>query len=242
MNERLTPLDPQGAHGIEHLLGCNGAKTNPETVSLNPIRPVVEMSMGGHARIFDSVNEKVGYQVFSLGVGLSAHIDEWVISYGNHQAPANADLVFDLNHSLRIIALSYMVHIESPGVGPVLDGCCYRVSLHLTRGGQYVPFWNATHGIRTDPGHANSQEYQYPGDWMSELNNGVAGYSHRWGSSNQIRCPIIPPTWGVQMDLNTICLPPPDGGHWTFPQDSYAYIWILAQQVPVGAPIPSYWE
>jgi len=253
MPERNTPLDPKGAHGIEHLLGVNGIRTNPDSIVLDPIRPVVEMSMGGHARIFDLPNELYNYQVISLGAGASSHVGEWIISYGNHQAIANADMVFNLNHSLRIIAVHYMVHIhKDAGGGSTLNNRSFRVDLKLERGAQEVSFWTATHDIALKAGDPFSMHFHYPGDWGSNMQyvwdandqelDECPIPAHFLGSQNQIRCPIIPPSWGVKLHLNTNCLEAPDVGHWSFPVNSYAYVWILAQQVPIGAPIPGYWE
>jgi len=247
MQERLTPLDPQGAHGIEHLLGVNGAKNNPDYIDLNPIRPVIDMSMGGHARIWDPTNERYNYQTIGLGIGASAHVEEWIVSYGNHQAAGNADMVYDLNHSLRIIAIDYQVHIQD--IGGVLDGRTYQIQLVLQRGVDYVSFYKSTHGLWNIAGDANSRYFNYHGDYIYESNwsqtvdqTDEARQSHRWGSDNQIRCPIIPATWGVKCYANVISAGALDPGHWFFPIESTVFVRILAQQVPHGAPIPGFWE
>ena len=243
MNERLTPLDPQGAHGIEHLLGVNGSKTNPECIELNPIRPVIDMSMGSHARIWDPTNERYNYQTFSLGIGASAHVEEWIISYGNHQVVGNTDMVYDLDHSLRIIAIDYQVHIQD--IGGALDGRTYQIQLVLQRGINYVSVWKATHSLHNIAADPNSRYFNYHGEFTHETNwfDGESVHeSHRWGSENQIRCPIIPATWGLKCYANVISAGALDPGHWFFPVESTVFVRILAQQVPHGAPIPGYWE
>jgi hypothetical protein len=248
MQERRTTIDPQGKHGMEHLLGINSAQINPDYVNLSTVQPVVDMSMQGHARIYDPDNERYNIQTVSLGGGAAGVVAEWIISHGNHQAAGNDDLVYDINHTLRIIALWYMVHIEDTQA--LLQGRSYRIDLQIERGamGQYVPFWTAQHGITSLIGNPNSQYYHFPGDWLYEpadyldINGDIAHFAvHRWGSGNHVPCPIVPPTWGVKIQAS-VCSPfPPDVGVWTFPVNSFIYIRVLAQQVPHGAPIPAYW-
>jgi hypothetical protein len=245
MQERRTTIDPQGKHGMEHLLGINSAQINPDYVNLSTVQPVVDMAMQGHARIYDPDNERYNIQTVSLGGGAAGVVSEWIISHGNHQSAGNDDLVYDINHTLRIIAIWYMVHINDNALP--LDGRSYRIDLQFERGsmGEYVPFWTAQHGITSVPNRPNSQYYHFPGDWFYEQNSVTTDndyiYVHRWGSGNHIPCPIVPPTWGVKIQAS-VCSPnPPDAAVWTFPANSFVYIRILAQQVPHGAPIPAYW-
>lgn len=238
-----TPIDPQGAHGLEHVLGIQGIKINPDQADLQTITPVIDMGMSGHARIYDPTNILYNYQSVDLGDGTASSIDEWIISHQNHQAPLDADMIYRQGFTLRIIAIWYLAHIHDPQNS--LEGRTYRIYLTIERGvlGEHVPIWSATHGIFNSPAHG--QQYNYPGDWynrFSFLNADTdSAFIARWGSSNQIRAPIVPPEWGMKIHLYTNCMPVPAANYFAFPVQSFVNIYVLAQQVPHGAPIPQYW-
>lgn len=248
MGDTRTPIDPQGRHGLEHLLGINGIKNNPDRVNLDTINPVVDMSMTGHSRIHDPDNMLFKHQQITLGAGASSSIEEWIVSHGNSQSliPGN-DLVYRIGYMCRIIAIFYRVHIEDPLAA--LANRSYRIYLTLGGDPNSIPFWSATHGIAGNPADGvnlpQGQYYQYPGDWFSERGtidvNGDIVYAHRWGSANQIRCPIIPSTWGVKIHAYTNCQPFPAANYFAFPILSFMDVDVLCQQVPIGAPVPTYW-
>jgi hypothetical protein len=242
MGDSRTPIDPQGRHGLEHLLGINGIKSNPDQVNLDTIHPTVDMSMGGHAKVYDPANER--YHCLSLALSGSSNVEGGLITYGN--LIGGLEMVYDIGHTLRIIALDYRIHVDEDAAGFVLPGKSYSIAFLFVNGTASVAFYRATHSTNAQAVSADSQYYQQPGDWMYEpafLNAGgvTSRYSHAFGSGNQIRCPLVPPTWGVNVQAFTNCLPAPNANHFDFPPGSFMQISVLAQQVPWGAPIPSYW-
>jgi hypothetical protein len=247
MMERLTHVDPQGAHGLEHVLGINSAQSNPDWVDLSHIRPVIDMGQMGHARLHDPANVLFGTQTIPIeapGPATVSSFEEWILSHANHAAFAGGDLVYRQGYICRPICIWYQVHIEDPA--GALTGNTYRVYLTLESGGWSVPFWTATHMINDDDAAATyGQYYKYPGDTHNEIesvgSDEVARRVHRWASGNQIRCPIVPSTWGMKIHLYTNCKPVPAPNSFQFPLGSIVNLKTLIHQVPIGAAVPNYW-
>lgn len=240
-----TPLDPQGRHGLEHVLGINGIMRNPDHVDLSTINPVIDMGMQGHARLNDPINIKPALIQKSL-LAAAANMTGFVVSYGNANNPLMDDLVINVGYNLRIITLSYTLKIPDPT--GVLYGRTVRLYLAISNGAiTTMPFWQATHQIQSKANSIRpSFEFNYPGDWsyaneLDAAEENVLTNRFSLGSINQIRTPIIPAGWTMKYLLYPNCLPVPDTGYFDLPIGTTVVIYIIGQQTPIGAPIPSYW-
>lgn len=245
MNDTRTPLDPQGRHGLEHLLGINGIKRNPDQVNLSTINPTIDMGMQGYARINDPINIKPALIQKAL-LAPAANMSGFIVSYGNFNNPAADDLVFNVGFNLRIISLSYTLKIPDPT--GVLNGKTVRIYLAISNGTlTTMPFWQATHQIYSKANSLRSSfEFNYPGDWsyaneIDATEETVLTRRYSLGSANQIRTPIMPAGWTMKYLLYPNCLPIPDTGYFDLPTGTTVVIYIIGQQVPIGAPLPQYW-
>lgn len=240
MPEKRTTIDPQGAHGMEYILGINSAKINPDIVDMDHIKPVIDMNMQGYAHMYEPSNERFNQQNITLGDGTATSITDTILSYGTKSGGGFADAQFNVGYAFRFVALDYIVKIED--VAGALTGRTYRVYFTLRKGNDYVPFWRAYHQIQRGF-TVNPMYYQSPGDW-SQVDPivGVGLYStFAYGSNNRVAAPIVMPGWKVQVSIYCNCLPFPHASFFTFPVNSFIEVRMFGIQVPIGAPIPSFW-
>lgn len=244
MPDTRTPIDPKCKHGIDHILGINGLQFAPDRVNLDTVVPVIDMNQGGHARAHDPNNTL--FKLTAKQIALpAANWEDWLISYGNNQAVGAIDMVYRPDTMLRIISMSFEIQIVFDPAGSVINGRTFRVILKMQQGLNWVPFWQSTHEIYHIPLSArSSRTFNYEGDWSCQQDIPAAGdlvTRDAWGSLNQIRCPILMPGWGVKAMIVPNCLPAPDPSYFTLPALSSWQFRTLAQQVPIGACVPSYW-
>jgi hypothetical protein len=245
MGDTRTNIDPQGGHGLEHLLGINGSKSNPERVNLDTINPVVDMNMNGYGKLNDlpRLRSKV------IGKSLpapAANLLAWVVSYINPQNALGDDMVYPASHNTRIVAINY--HIIVPDPLGLLAGRTYRVDLilYFPDTGINVTFYHGTHQIYSvDGAHAagrtQSRQYAYPGDILTSEEVAAGTTRYALGSSGYIPCPVLQSGMAIKFAMYPNCLASPDASYFDLPVNTAVYLFVGAQHVPCGAPLPAYW-
>lgn len=242
MGDTRTPIDPQGRHGLEHLLGINGVQSNPDRVNLDTIHPVVDMSMNGYARLNDlsNLHSKIVSKTLAAP---AANLIVWLLSYGNAQNPLLDDMVYPVGFNSRVIAINYSMHV--PDVGGTLVGRTYRLFICLTipDTGTVIPFFSATHQIYSNHVGLLAKQYSYPSDmiYTEDIPAGTAGNRYARGSDSFIPCPVLSAGMQIKIAVYPNCLPSPDLTYYDFPANTIVNVTIAAQHVPAGAPLPRYW-
>lgn len=247
MGDTRTPIDPQGYHGLQHVLGINGVQSNPDRVNLDSITPVIDMNMRGDARIHDPDNIRFVNAAYTF-LSFRANYVTNIISYGNTSSANNLDLAYSLNHCFRTIAMTYQVHVQPDVAHP--DDIMYRtfrVKISLLWNALEYDFWSADHSIiDNSTGGRFARYFNYPGDWGTIHDEAVGPLvtNTRYtglGSRNRIEVPVLTPGMQVRISFVPNCLPFGDASYWEFPTGSQIYIRVIGLQVPIGAPIPSFY-
>ena len=91
-----------GAKGIRHLLGTNDTLQNPESVQLDTVQPVIEMSMGGYSKIHNQQsNFKRVFQIIS-NAAASKTINCNLIDYGQS---VGGSQILDIDYKARVYSV-----------------------------------------------------------------------------------------------------------------------------------------
>jgi len=206
---KRTKIDPQGAHGLEHLLGINTEQSNPDEVDLSFVQPVVDMQMGGYARLDDIGNIRFGGRTISIA-GIAGVIPSW-IRYGN--AATAGDLVYDIGHHLVMFGLGWHVTFDAAGIAAFATANFFLHVRLYDSGGNYI--------------HAHWQEVNTTTDQLIYASSvGSNGFA-----ANALRIPVIPAGFWVDLLIQT------QTGI-NFPANTELGIRAMGLQVPVGAPLP----
>lgn len=222
-----THIDIVPGGGLRHLLGINSNNTNPEELRTDVVVPVVEMSMGGALKINDNVNHRRKFTSYSSTGGERTFLIP-ILEYGN--ATGATSLVYDMGMNFRVICISATVFITDDAYRSTYSGrqFIYELDLNLnTVGGtgNYVHLCNGVISIGS-----NNPYIPLSNLGLSDIQN---------ASKNLIVPAGAMLTFGMYTNSETT-----GGSSFLFPAaagDLTVNFQIAGMQVPIGAPIPSFW-
>lgn len=219
-------IDVVPGGGLRHLFKINEVNSNPDRVSTDIIIPTIDMSMGGHLRINDDKNHRRKFVYYSSSGG-ERTFQIPVLEYGNATGPTS--LVVDVGYNFRVLKFNGMIWIgddawRSANAGRQLVYYLYHNMNTVGGGGNWVEICNGVVSI----GGSNP--------YIPFSNLGINSMSE--ASRN-----LIVPA-GTSLDFGMMTNAPLAGGlSFVFPAVAgqlTVSCAISGIQVPVGAPIPSF--
>lgn len=207
--------------GLRHLFNINSTNTNPEMLDTERIQPVVEMSMGGKLKLNDNVNYRRKAVLYTL-VGDAPSLLLPILSYGN--AVGTTDLVFDVGYNFRVISFAIDIYIPDDAYRTARSSRILKSELLLNvnvvgGGGNYVRI------------HEGSNTIYTPNPFP------VSGYALQLSARDL----IVPAGCSLEWGIRGNCKPSPDANYFPLDDGMVFEGSIAGLQVPIGAPIPSFW-
>ena len=223
----MTHIELVGNKGLQHLLGINEPNSNPDSVDMSTINPVVDMSMGGFLKLNDSGNYKRAYCVVENALNASS-MSVAVLDYGNVAVPGFGTVAYDVGYNFRVLAWTASIYIVSGPWGATYDGRNIMMEFLLTiNGSQYVQVLQGNVKIMAN------NFYLFFGDPGATTVSGTYG-------DTVVRNLVVPA--GAVLSVGVACNQKAGA---SFDFDAAGNVRLIStligMQVPVGAPLPSFW-
>jgi len=223
----MTHIDLVGNKGLQHLLGINEPSSNPDSVDMSTINPVIDMSMGGYLKLNDSANYRRAFCVNENALNATT-ISVNVLDYGNVATPGFGTVAYDVGYNFRVLAWTATIRIVSGPWGATYTGRNIMMEFLLTiNGSEYVQVMRGNLQIM-----ANNFYLFFGGP-------GATTVGGAYGDC-VIRNLVVPA--GATLSVGVACNQAV-GASFDFDNAGNVRLesTIMGIQVPVGAPLPSFY-
>jgi hypothetical protein len=208
-------IEMRGNSGLVYLLGVNAQASNPENIDLSTINPVVDMAMGGYAKLHDNTKWQ-GVSGGAIDIGGVQTNQTLLLTPGN-SIGANLQIVVPINHHFVVWGCSVQFEFNGGGVA-AMAGKRFACGLALYPSVSYhTKLWRGEFQV-------NVKTLQYYDGWACSGDSMTEKIS-----DNHVK--IIPA--GCQLKLDTWVQ---DGSN--FPAGTIINYFLVGMAIPTGAPIP----
>jgi hypothetical protein len=107
-------INPRNQGGLRYLFDTIDPKSNPESIDMETITPVVEMSFGGYSKLNDYTNLDHCQQVADNIAGQSL-LHRTMLSYGNFDGGGDPQIAYPVGYNAMVWGLKTHVKFDAAG-------------------------------------------------------------------------------------------------------------------------------
>lgn len=111
---RISRINPRNQGGLRHLFDISDPDSNPETIDMTSITPVVEMSFGGYSKLNDYTTLDHCQQIGDNIAGQNS-LDRTLINYGNFDGGGDPQIAIPVGYNAIVWGIKTHVKFDAAG-------------------------------------------------------------------------------------------------------------------------------